>query len=89
MNLLERHLIKANIDEVKAMNEELLNCPFCGGLAEIKRKGTARASMLVACTNCGCRMESGDVYGLTKPQVWAWNRRNYELARETFGRAWH
>jgi len=54
----------------------LLGCPFCGGEAEVERKGSARASMIIACTNCGGRMESGDVYGLTKPESWAWNRRH-------------
>lgn len=54
----------------------LLGCPFCGGDATIERKGSARASMIIACTNCGGRMESGDVYGLTRPESWAWNRRH-------------
>jgi predicted RNA-binding Zn-ribbon protein involved in translation (DUF1610 family) len=54
----------------------LLGCPLCGGEATIERKGSARASMIIACTNCGGRMESGDVYGLTKPESWAWNRRH-------------
>ena len=53
----------------------LLGCPFCGAEAEVERKGSAGASMIIACTNCGCRMESGDVYGLTEPSSWAWNRR--------------
>jgi predicted RNA-binding Zn-ribbon protein involved in translation (DUF1610 family) len=55
--------------------ERLSACPFCGGEAEIERKGTARASMIVACTDCGARVESGDVYGLTHPERYAWNRR--------------
>ena len=57
------------------MSDELKPCPFCGSEATIERKGTARASMQIACTNCGARMESGDVHGLTKPEAWAWNRR--------------
>ena len=63
------------------MNEKesiaaLLPCPFCGGEAEIQRKGSHRASMIVTCTNCGCKVESGDVYGLTTPERMEWNRRS-------------
>ena len=58
------------------MNEaKNLACPFCGKEAEIERPGTARASMIIACTNCGGRMESGDVVGLTPPEQYAWNVR--------------
>lgn len=56
---------------------ELKPCPFCGGQAEIERKGTAWQSMQIAC-NCGCRMESGDVFGLTNSDKWAWNRRSID-----------
>jgi hypothetical protein len=55
---------------------DLLGCPFCGGKPEIERHGTARQSMIIACTNCGCRMESGDVLGLTPVEAWAWNYRH-------------
>jgi hypothetical protein len=54
----------------------LLPSPLCRGGAEIERKGSHRASMIVTCTNCGCRVESGDVYGLTAPERMAWNRRS-------------
>ena len=55
----------------------LLPCPFCGDAnPEVERLGTARQSMIVVCTNCGCRMESGDVTGLTKDSNLAWNRRH-------------
>lgn len=62
-------------------SETLLSCPFCGGEAEIKRKGSARASMVIACTDCGCLMESGDVYGLTAPKFWAWNIRLFRSCK--------
>lgn len=55
--------------------ETLKPCPFCGGNAEVERLGTSRQSMIVACENCGARMESGDVAGMTAPERWAWNRR--------------
>jgi len=48
---------------------------MCGKEAEIERPGTARQSMIIVCTNCGCRMESGDVVGLTPPEQYAWNVR--------------
>ena len=62
--------------ESSVPSSDLLGCPFCGGKAEIERKGSARQSMIIACTDCGGRMESGDVYGLTRPSQWAWNRRH-------------
>jgi len=60
------------------MSDLLKPCPFCGGEATIERKGTARQSMIIACTNCGGRHESGDVVGLTPSSRYAWNNR-YEL----------
>lgn len=44
------------------------------------RRGTVYQSMIIACTNCDVRMESGDVCGLTKSEAWAWNRRHNEIA---------
>jgi len=60
---------------------ELLPCPFCGAEAEIERRGSQRASMIIACTNCGCRVESGDVVGLTEPKVYRWNRRAHDALK--------
>ena len=54
----------------------LLPCPFCGGKAEITRKGTARQSMIITCEDCGCIVESGDVYGLTRNDSLQWNHRH-------------
>ena len=52
----------------------LLPCPFCGDAEpEIERRGTGRVSCIVACTYCGCRLESadeGDSSGAS------WNRRD-------------
>ena len=50
-------------------------CPFCGGEAELLRNGTARQSRIVQCTDCGCRLESGDVDGMTPDDRMAWNVR--------------
>jgi hypothetical protein len=61
--------------ENQPMTQQLKSCPFCGGAPEIERKGTARVSMIIACTQCGARMESGDVYGMTKPESYRWNTR--------------
>jgi len=63
-----------------AQTPELLPCPFCGGQAEIERKGTHRQSMQYACTNCGARCEAGDVYGLTSPANYKWNNRHPDTA---------
>lgn len=52
------------------MNNELLPCPFCGGKAEIERYGTPRQSTIYNCTECGCRLETGEEWGYTQ-----WNKR--------------
>lgn len=57
------------------MKSELLPCPFCGGDAEIKRKGNYRQSMIIGCVDCHCELESDDVVGLTNVSVYSWNRR--------------
>jgi Lar family restriction alleviation protein len=39
---------------------DLLPCPFCGHEAEFERRGDHRASCIVTCTHCGCRLETGE-----------------------------
>lgn len=51
---------------------ELEPCPFCGGKAEIERAGTPRFSTIYACTDCGCRLETGEEWGHGSH----WNRRS-------------
>lgn len=63
------------IAEERQKAAPLKPCPFCDGNASIERKGTARASMIIACDDCGARVESGDVWGLTHADEWRWNRR--------------
>lgn len=41
---------------------DLLPCPFCGGAAKFERLGTARQSCIVACDNCGARLETGEIW---------------------------
>lgn len=57
---------------------ELLPCPFCGGESEIERRGTTRQSNIVACTECGCRLESGDTFN---PAL-SWNTRTASPAAD-------
>ena len=46
-------------------------CPFCGcSMVELVRPGTSRQSCIVACADCGCRLESNEIGALE-----AWNRR--------------
>lgn len=47
---------------------DLKPCPFCGGEAEIERQGTARQSTIYNCTNCGCRLETGETW--QAPSQW-------------------
>ncbi len=57
---------------------ELKSCPFCGGEAEFKRKGTGRYSNQVACTNCGADLEDGATFNHED----AWNERPREQELE-------
>lgn len=50
---------------------ELLPCPFCGGEASFERKGTPRFSTIVACDDCGARLENGEEWNHGS----AWNTR--------------
>jgi Lar family restriction alleviation protein len=45
-------------------------CPFCGGEAEVEREGTSRQSCIIACADCGCRLESNE-----RGAGEEWNRR--------------
>lgn len=58
------------------MTTKLKPCPFCGGKALLDRKGNAKVSMVIICEDCGCTLESGDVFGLTKTENLAWNQRS-------------
>ena len=42
------------------MSADLKPCPFCGAKAEIERVGTLRHSTIYNCTDCGCRLETGE-----------------------------
>lgn len=55
----------------REMREKLAPCPFCGGEAEIERVGDARQSTIYSCTDCGCRLETGETFNHGA----AWNRR--------------
>lgn len=46
-------------------------CPFCGGEAEVERFGTPRQSTIYSCTNCGCRLETGEEFNFGAD----WNQR--------------
>jgi len=60
-------------------------CPFCGGTAEIKRRGTARMSMLIGCVDCHAEVESGDVCGVTAVENYKWNMRKPLAKQEPVG----
>jgi hypothetical protein len=64
-----------NMTQLTLTNVDLKSCPFCAGAARIERKGSRDATMIVSCTGSGCRVQSGDAYGQTKPGDYAWNRR--------------
>lgn len=55
-------------------------CPFCGGEAEIERYGNKRQSTIYVCTECGCRLETGEEFNHGK----MWNER-FEQAKESGG----
>lgn len=48
---------------MKNKNEDgLLGCPFCGGISEFERIGDNRISTIISCSDCGCRLESGETF---------------------------
>ena len=51
---------------------ELKPCPFCGGNASFERVGTARVSCIISCDDCGCTLETGEVWNCGQ----TWNRRH-------------
>lgn len=58
---------------------KLTPCPFCGGEAEVERRGTGRYSTICRCTECGCSLETGETFDHGR----TWNSRPYlnEIAR--------
>lgn len=50
----------------------LAACPFCSGKPYFERIGTNRVSCIIACTECGCRLESGESGEMVGKQ---WNTR--------------
>jgi Lar family restriction alleviation protein len=58
--------------------ETLLPCPFCGGEAKIERVGTARQSCIIACQECGCRLETGEVWTMGEQ----WNTRHHDHSEQ-------
>jgi Lar family restriction alleviation protein len=49
----------------------LLPCPFCGGEPEFVRHGSPCQSSIVACQDCGARVETGETWN----EGQLWNRR--------------
>jgi NMD protein affecting ribosome stability and mRNA decay len=55
---------------------KLLLCPFCGSEAEFERHGTNRQSSIVACQQCGARVETGETWN----EGQLWNTRSVPAA---------
>jgi len=53
------------------MEVTLKPCPFCGGEAEIIRKGDHRKSTQYTCLECGCFLETPEEWNHGK----TWNER--------------
>ena len=49
----------------------LAPCPFCGGEAEVEQQGTNLQSHIIACTNCGCSLETWETWNAGS----LWNKR--------------
>lgn len=69
----------------------LLPCPFCGGEAEVEQTGSYRQTTIYACGECGCRLETGEVFKIGQ----RWNTREplnhvdaLVKALEPFAKAW-
>lgn len=54
-----------------SQGKPLLPCPFCGDETFIlEREGTPRASSIISCGECGCKLETNEIgYGHY------WNKR--------------
>jgi transcription initiation factor TFIIIB Brf1 subunit/transcription initiation factor TFIIB len=64
----------------------LAPCPFCGGEAEVEQQGTNRQSHIIACTNCGCSLETWETWNAGS----LWNTRQptqSDALREKVARA--
>ena len=64
------------------MNTDLLNCPFCGGNAELITRGnnaTKKRSAEVECTQCHTKQITGAIYKdlmwCAKTAIEKWNKR--------------
>ena len=54
-------------------------CPFCGETEiEVVRPGTNRASRIVVCTNCGCKLETNEIDSWNE-----WNMRSIDKLLDT------
>jgi Lar family restriction alleviation protein len=50
----------------------LAPCPFCGAKPYFERVGTNRVSCIIACSECGCRLETNEAGDMVGKQ---WNYR--------------
>ena len=41
---------------------QLKPCPFCGGADGVEQQGDNRQSHIIACQECGCRLETGETW---------------------------
>lgn len=60
--------------------ERLLPCPFCGGEAEVERVGDYRQSHIIACTECGCRLETGEDAEWNRGNAWNTRAQSARIA---------
>lgn len=60
--------------------DQLAPCPFCGGKAKYERLGTGRVSCIIQCEDCGCTLETGEVWncGLAWNTRWSAERATHE-----------
>lgn len=55
---------------------ELLNCPFCGGTAEVREyRGQKTSVFFVACSVCSVTSPPADYDASSENAIAAWNRR--------------
>jgi len=74
--LAEMFVMRTSPEPVSATNnnvaeKDLKPCPFCGGKAEYERMGSAKQSCIISCVECGCSLETGEVWTCGQQ----WNRR--------------
>lgn len=79
--------IKNYFSNNKKENQEIDNCPCCGGEAEIRKQPVVLGSpaIYIKCKDCGLRtrdVQASTDYCAEDEVIKLWNKRDYERSKE-------